>query len=140
MSENPPPAPAPQPIFTVGSTVVAPSSAEIAFPLREDQFQTFCEGETSTDRATRDLCIGLFVGAVVGLATLLATTDWTTVWTRERRTPFLWSLGILIFITAGSLIGTAVCWIRVWKTKKDSSYSRLKGRIENFFASQRGSE
>ena|SRR5579859_595956 len=141
MSEaNPPvpPAPAP-PNFTVSSTVVAPSSAEFAFPLREDQFQTLCEGEMSTDRAGRDLCVGLFFGAVVGLVSVLATTDWATVWTPLRRSPFMWSLGILLVISAGSLFGTIVCWVRLWRTRKNSSYSRLKGKIEGFFTPQKTS-
>ncbi len=131
-----PPAPAP-PNFTVGSTVVPPSSAEIAFALREDQFQTLCEGEMNTDKASRDLCIGLLAGAVVGFVGVLASTDWETIWKPERRVPFLFWSGFLLVIASGSLIGTIICWKRLYRTGKNSSYARLKSRIEGFFAAEK---
>jgi|SRR5208282_3049979 len=133
---------APAPLkFTVGSTVVPSSSAEVAFPLREEQFQTLCEGEMNSDRSGRDVCIGLFIGALIGFVGILAATDWTVVWvTSDRRRPLIWSLGILFFIAAGSLVGIIVCWIRLWRTHKNSSYSRLKRRIEDFFTGQKTSQ
>jgi hypothetical protein len=130
---NPPLAAAPPNNFTVGSTVVPSGAAEVAFALREDQFRTLCEGEMSTDKSGRDLSIGLFVGAAVGFVGILATTDWATVWNSDRRTPLIWSSGILFFIAAGSLVGAIICCLRLYRTGKNSSYSRLKSRIEGFF-------
>ena len=130
---NPPLAAAPPNNFTVGSTVVPSSTAEIAFALREDQFQMLCEGESSTDRSGRDLFVGLLAGAVVGFIGVLASTDWETIWKPERRMPFIFSSGLLLVIAAGSLVGTIICCVRLYRTGKNSSYSRLKSRIEGFF-------
>ena len=135
MGINQPPSPSPAPIFTVNSTVVAPTSAEVAFALREDQFQTLCEGETSGDRATRDLFLGLFFGAVVGLLSVLATTDWTTIWQAGRREWFIACLIVLTFLIAASGVGAIICWLRFYRTRHNSSYSRLRSRMETFFES-----
>lgn len=121
--------------FTVGSTVVQPSSAEIAFPLREEQFLMLCEGESSTDRSGRDLSIGLFCGALVGIAGVLAAVDWNFVWKPEHRTLFILSSVILSLVTSGSLVGIIICWLRLRRNRNDSSYSRLKRRIDDFFKS-----
>jgi hypothetical protein len=129
---NPPIPPAPAK-YTAGSLVVPPRPDEVGFPLREDEFKTLCEGEVSTDRSGRDLSIGLCVGAAVGFVGILATTDWATAWNSDRRAPLIWSLGILFFIAAGSLVGAIICCVRLYRTHKSSSYSRLKGRIEGFF-------
>lgn len=134
---NPPLAAAPSNNFTVGSTVVPSSTAEIAFALREEQFQMLCEGESSTDRSGRDLCIGLFVGALVGIAGIVATIDWDFIWKPEHRTNFIFSSAILLFIASGSLVGIVISCIKLYRTSKKSSYSRLKDRIESFFRQNR---
>ncbi len=130
---NPPLAAAPPNNFTVGSTVVPSSTVEIAFALREEQFQVLCEGESGTDRSGRDLSIGLFFGVLVGIAGILATIDWEYVWKPEHRTSFFWSAAILILLSGGSLVGIVICCMRLYKTRHSSSYSRLKKRIEDFF-------
>jgi len=129
---NPPIPPAPAK-YTAGSLVVPPRPDEVGFPLREDEFKTLCEGEVSTDRSGRDLSIGLFVGALVGIAGIVATIDWDLVWKPEHRTYFICSAVILLLVASGSLAGIIICCVRLYRTRKSSSYSRLKSRMEGFF-------
>lgn len=122
--------------YQASSLVVPPRPDECGFPLREDEFQTLCEGEISEARAGRDLCIGSGVGALVGLAGVLANTDWDTIWQPGRRGWFVTSLVILLSAVVGSVAGVCIYQARLVRTLNDSSYSRLKKRISDWFRAQ----
>jgi hypothetical protein len=120
-----------QATFQARSTVVPTIPADMAYPLREDEYQTLCDGASGADRASRDLCIGLFVGTMVGIIGVLATVDWQIFWAQKHIGLLFW-LGILLFIAAVAAAGCAFYWRQMYR--KDTSRSRLKVRISEFFA------
>ena len=137
----PQPEQAPQASYKAGGAlVVQPLPDEIGVPVRRDQFDILCEGGIGEARASRDLCLGIFFGALAGLAGVLATTEWSTIWAPERRGGFLFWVAILFLMTAGSAVGACVHWVRLWRTTKDSSYSRLKDRLLKLYEAQASSQ
>lgn len=124
--------------YHASSVIVPPRPDEYGFPLREDEFQTLCEGEINEARAGRDLYVGSGVGALVGLVGVLATTDWDTTWKPGRRGWFLSCLVILFSAVIGSVVGACIHQARLTRTRNDSSYSRLRKRISEWFKSQSG--
>jgi len=84
-----------------GSLVAFPRPDEVVVPLRRDEFDILREGGASSEKASRDLYIGIGVTAVVGLIGILATMDWGNAWQAGHRTwvlPFL----VLLVATAGA--------------------------------------
>jgi hypothetical protein len=122
--------------YNASSLVVPPRPDEFGFPLREDEFRTLCDGEINEARAGRDLYIGSCIGALVGLAGVVATTDWDTTWQPGRRGWFLVSLVVLLSASVGSAVGVCIHQARLTRTRNDSSYSRLKKRISDWFGEQ----
>lgn len=138
MSEANPPVPQPvesvQAPYHASSLVVPPRPDEVCFSLTEVEFQTLCEGGVSDARAGRDLCIGACVTAVLGLVGILATVEWEPIWKEHRVLPFI-ACAILLAVAAGCGVGWCIYQRRLTQTRNDSSYSRLKSRIANFFNS-----
>jgi hypothetical protein len=122
--------------YHASALVVPPRPDEVGFPLRQDEYETLCEGELSEARANRDLSFGIFVGACVGLCGVLATTDWSTIWQPEKRWPFLaWSV-VLLTITVASGIAAIIYHWRLRRTRTNSPYSRLTKKITAWFEAQ----
>lgn len=121
--------------YQAGLVVTYPLPDEVAVPLRKDQFEILCEGGVGEARASRDLCLGVFLGSIVGLFGILATTD-DTVWKPERRGRFLFWLAFLFLIVSGSAVGTCIHWVRLRRTSTDSLYSRLRKRLQDMFDGQ----
>lgn len=123
--------PAPPPLpngYQVGSTVVPELPAERAFPLRNSDFLTLCDGTGGSERTSRDLCIGLWLGAATGLTSLICSVDFPSALTTIR---VLLSFVFLLLIFGGSFAVGVVFAIRM--RKEDTPYSRLKTMICNFF-------
>jgi hypothetical protein len=121
--------------YESGRLITFPLPDEVAVPLRKDQFDTLCEGGVADARASRDLYLGFFFGALVGLVGILATTD-DTVWNPERRGGFLFWLLFLVVIVSGSAVGAGICWVRLWRTRTNSPFSRLRDRLVALFEAQ----
>jgi len=131
---RPPPAAPAQPQlpqgYQVGSTVVTELPAERGFPLRQSDFLTLCDGSAGSERAGRDLCIGVFAGAITGIIGLISSVDIPAALTKK---PVFWSFVVLLVMAAGSLAGIIVYWTRM--AKENTPYTRLKAAIEQFFRS-----
>lgn len=122
--------------YQASSLVVPPRANEFGFAMREDEFQILCEGEIGTARASRDLSLGLMGGAVIALAHIVATTDWKNIWQLDSRDTFLIWFTLILIIFVLSAFSTLIFHMRLKKTLTDSAYSRLKAKIENWFAAQ----
>jgi hypothetical protein len=109
---------------------------EVAVPMRREDFQTLCEGGVAESRASRDLCVGIFVGVVVGLVGIFATVDWENVWKPEHRNSFLFWVGLLLVLAAGSGVSTVIFWIRCYRTTTNSPYSRLRDKLLKMYGQQ----
>jgi len=133
MSTSIPPAEPTRGSYQAGSLVVKPRPSEVGFALREDEFQILCDGQINDARAGRDLCVGLCVGTLVAIIGVLATNDWRTVWQPERRWSFLIFFAVLLLVAGGSAAGWVIHQLRLTRTQDDSPYSRLRGRISDYF-------
>jgi hypothetical protein len=116
--------------YQASSLVVAPRPDEMGFPLREDEFQTLCDGSSSDAKSGMYLCIGLFVSAVVGVISLFENADWASFWA-SKRGMLLAYFGVELVIAAASLAGLVICGYRLGKP--NTPYSRLKKKIESYF-------
>jgi len=109
----------------------------MAFPLREEEFQILREGEISTARSSRDVCVGIGATALAGLIGVLCTVDWETAWKAEHRGSFLFWLALLWLLLGGSVVGAWIHQSRLQRVREDSPYSRLTTRITDWFGVQR---
>lgn len=114
--------------YQVGSTIVPELPAERAFPLKNSDFLTLCDGSAGDERAGRDLCVGLLGGAVVGLIGFISSVEIPEALAKR---PVFWSFVALVVILAGSLTGAIVFQIRM--ARKSTPYTRLKIAITSFF-------
>ena len=119
--------------YQVGTTVVTPQPAERAYPLRNPDFLTLCDGSNGDERAGKDLCLGLLISAVIGIVGIVASIDWGTVFAQKEWWMLLCPLA-LVAIAAGSGVGFAVHRNRM--EKEDTPYTRLKESISDFFQQQ----
>jgi hypothetical protein len=119
--------------YSAGGLVAFPRPDEVVVPLRQEEFDTLCEGGVHEEKASRDLCIGAAIGAIVGLVGLLATTDWDSALNPEHRLRFLSSLLVLVMMATGSLVGVCVYQLRINRTAANSSFSRLRTRLLRLF-------
>jgi hypothetical protein len=119
--------------YQVGTTVVMPLPAERAYPLKEPDFLTLCDGTHGNERAGRDFHAGLFVSAVVGLIGLLSCVDWVNVFA-QRRWMMLGCFLLLVAISAVSAWGCIHYWQQM--RKENTPYTRLKAAILDFFQTQ----
>jgi hypothetical protein len=119
-----------------GGLVVYKLADEVGVPVRRDQFDILCEGGIAEARASRDLCWGIFFGAVVGIIGILATTEWDSVWKPERRGSFIFWVASLLIMASGSGVGVVIYWVRLWRTRGNSSYSRLVERLKKLYEAQ----
>jgi hypothetical protein len=109
MSESTQSAPVPQTPtptegYHTGSVIVNPLPDEVAFPLREDQFQTLCDGSSSDAKSGMYLYIGLFVSAVVGVFSLFENADWASFLGEQTR-----NAHDLLWCGVGHR-GWVICW------------------------------
>jgi hypothetical protein len=119
--------------YQVGTTVVMPLPAERAYPLRELDFLTLCDGTSGSERAGRDLYIGLFISAAVGIAGVVSAADWKGAFGQQD----WWILGpflVLVIMAAGSAVGCVLHWKRMGQ--ENTPYTRLKQAILDFFELQ----
>jgi hypothetical protein len=116
--------------YEVGTTIVEPLPAERAYPLKNPDFLTLCDGMDGKERAGRDLHIGLFVSAIVGIAGLLSCVDWPTVFA-QKKWMLLTCFLALVIICAASACGCAIHWNRM--CRENTTYTRLKRTISEFF-------
>jgi len=115
-----------------GGALIMPEQPDIlTFPLSKDQFQTLRDGEMSVSRSTRDACIGAFLTGTVGIASIFLTIDWSVA-VRQDRHPLPWTLALCI-MTGVAFIYGLVESIRMWRTKTESSYSRLIVKLGQYF-------
>jgi hypothetical protein len=129
------PVPAPgsfQPAVTIGGTLAAtPLPNEPFFPIRKDQFLTFCEGEMSGAKSMRDVCIGTFLAGAVGVAGIFLTIDWEIA-VKQGRHPLLVTL-ILSTLTFSALVVGLIEHRGMKQMSTRSSYSRLVQTIAGYF-------
>jgi hypothetical protein len=114
-----------------GTLAAIPRPIEKFFPLRRDQFLTFCDGEMSEARLVRDACMGAFATGLVGMAGILLTIDWNVA-ARQGRHPLLVTL-ILSTLTLAALVVGLVEHRRMKQMRTKSSYSRLIQTIASYF-------
>lgn len=100
--------------------------------LSRVEFQVLCDGEVSSSRAGRDLCLGFLGSAATGLIGLIATSDWDTAFHQERIGPFVWT-AVMFAIVVASGCGAFIYQRRYARTKKDSAYSGLMSRLVAHF-------
>jgi hypothetical protein len=103
--------------------------AELVFPLRREQFDLLCEGETMQQEL--GLCIATFITSVGGLIGLLATIDWTAAFAQKKVFPFVWTALFAVVALASGLVG-GLAYTRS-SGKGRSGYSRVKAKIAEFF-------
>lgn len=121
-----------QPAVTAGGTLAAiPLPNEQFFPIRRDQFLTFCEGEMSAAKSMRDACIGTFLAGAVGVASILLTIDWAVA-AKQGRHPLLVTL-ILSTLTLSALVVGLIEHRSMERMKTRSSYSRLVQTMAEYF-------
>lgn len=121
-----------QPAVSLGGTLAAPPQPnEPFFPLRCDQFLTFCDGEMNVARSIRDACIGAFATGVVGIAGMLVTIDWDSA-LKEGRHPIFWTVVLFVF-TLTALALAVFEWVTMYRTRTKSTYSRLVKAIADYF-------
>jgi hypothetical protein len=119
--------------YEVATTVVTPLPAERAYPLKNADFLTLCDGTNGKERAGRDLHIGFFVSAIVGIIGFVPSVDWQTAFAQRKWTPILGFLA-LVAIAAASACGCVLHWNRM--RREDTPFTRLKKTISDFFQSQ----
>ncbi len=122
--------------YQASSLVVPPRPDEFGYALRQDEFETLCEGGVGDAKNGRSLCFGCLVGAVVGGIGVLATADWESIWKPGRRGWFLGSVIALFLIIGASAAGMVIYHRRTAHDK--SRFARLKSQIEQFYVAQAG--
>jgi hypothetical protein len=105
------------------------------FPLRRDQFLTFCDGEMSGSRSMRDVCIGAFAAGLFGVAGILLTIDFDYA-EKQGKHPYLWCVVLVVLVLVALIVGI-VEWVRMGQTQSASSYSRLVETIERHLGVER---
>ena len=123
--------------YQAGSLLVGSRPDEMCFPLREEEFHVLREGEISTARSSRDVCIGVCATAIAGLIGVVSTVDWETAWKPEHRGWFLFWLAALWVLVSGSAVGVWIHHSRLRRAREDSPYSRLTKRVTDWFNVQR---
>lgn len=123
--------------YQASSLLVGSRPNEMGFPLREEEFHVLCEGEVSTARSSRDVCIGVCATALAGLIGVLSTVDWETAWKPEHRSWFLFWLATLLVLVSGSGVGAWIHHSRLRRAFEDSPYSRLTKRVIDWFNAER---
>jgi hypothetical protein len=116
--------------YEVGTTIVEPLPAERAYPLKNPDYLTLCDGADSKGRAGRDLYLGFFLSAVIGIVGMLSGVDWPTVFA-QKKWMIMANFLVLVIIAAGSACGCGVHWNRM--RREDTTYTRLKKTISDFF-------
>jgi hypothetical protein len=116
--------------YQVRSMVATELPAERTYSLSSDEFQTMCDGENSKAKSGMWGCTGLLVSGVIGMFSLFENADWPNFWTKQRGTLLVY-FGVLLLISGGALVGFLICLYKL--VKEDTSYSRLKKRIEKHF-------
>lgn len=114
-----------------GGLAGIPLPREPFYPLRQDQFLTLRDGETSEARALRDACIGALVAAVVGIAGLLAVIKWDAPITEQKV-----AIGATMLLCVGAATALIVALVQqrqINRTRMKSAYSRLVSTIETRF-------
>lgn len=129
---QPPNAPATQNNYNVGGSLIVPPQPNVmSYALRQDQFQTLCDGEMSTSRSIRDACIGAFATGLVGIAGILMTIDWQTA-EKQGRHPTA-CIVVLSTLTLTALVVGLIEWKRMNQTCNNSTYARLVSSIKGYF-------
>ncbi len=133
MATTPPPlTTTPSTYHPVGGTlVILPQPDIMSYALRQDQFETLCDGEMSVSRSIRDACIGAIATGVTGLAGILLTIDWDLA-EKQGRHPMLWVIA-MCSLTLVALVYCVVESIRMYRTRGSSTYSRLIKTIKQYF-------
>jgi hypothetical protein len=115
--------------YEVESTVVTPLPAQRAFPLKHADFLTLCDENNGSERASRDLHLGLVISAAIGLIGLISSIDWSKPFTSQK-VPYT-SFLLLLVIEAATGWGCFHHWRRMhWE---NTPYTRLKQVITEFF-------
>ena len=99
-------APSTQNTYNVGGSLIVPPQPDvITYALRQDQFETLCDGEMSVWRSIRDACIGAFATGVIGLMGILLTMDYSVslLTTGYHHQGILWLNVKIIGVESGSL-------------------------------------
>ncbi len=109
--------------------IVTEQPAERVFPLRREQFDLLCEGETM--RQEFGLSVATFISSAVGLIGLLATVDWSTAFAQKKLGPFVWTGLLAAAVLASGVVGGLAH--RRGSGKDRSGYSRVKSKILEFF-------
>src|SRR5260370_459173 len=73
------------------------------------------------------------LGTLGGLLSVFASVNWGTIWQQDQRRPFLIFSALLLAGASGSGTGWWIYQRRLTRTRKNSSYSRLKNRISGYF-------
>jgi hypothetical protein len=130
---NPPPSE--EVNIRVGREVVVPTQpAEVAYPLRQEEFAMLCEGEAATkDERWRDVAISASLSALVGLIGLLATVDWAS----KKWSGFVFVVLLATIFLAAGVIGLFLRQ-RARQQAASSGCASLKNKIREFFESHSG--
>jgi len=116
----------------VGGSLIIPSQPNVmTYALRQDQFETLCDGEMSVSRSIRDACIGAIATGVTGLAGILLTVDWDLA-EKQGRHPVPWVIAMCSLILVAVVYSIAES-IKMWRTQTSSAYSRLVGALKQYF-------
>ena len=122
--------------FQARSMIAEALPAESIYPLSDDEFRTLCDGPNNEATGGMTLCIGLFASGIIGLISLVENADWGSFCAHKEPSLF-WCLAIMFILTAGSVVGFVICVVRL--CRPNSTYSRLKTRIREYFDSRRAS-
>ena len=131
MATTPPPT-TPGTYHVVGGTLVIPPQPDVmSYALRQDQFETLCDGQISVSRSVRDACVGAFATGMAGLIAIWLTLDWDLA-EKQGRHPMPWVI-LLCTLTAVALLYGIVESIRMWRTQSNSPYARVVRTIKQYF-------
>jgi len=121
--------------FVAQYSLVQQSPAEVVPTLSRLEFHVLKDGEVSSTRAGRDLCIGISFTGLIGSIGLCFTIDWDASFRLAHWTPFIWT-GLLFAITASSAVGALIYGLRYSHALKDSAYSSTMKRLADHFSKQ----